>query len=70
MVNYDDGAVDRFTEKIISHNIFLRVDTDGHDTTFIKEVDDHWVNGKALTKENGYIVTRSGTCRPKFTTAG
>ena len=70
MIEFDDGAVDCFTENIIARNIFSQVDTDGHEKTVTKEVVDHQVNGKAVNKENGFIVTRSGTCRPKFTTAG
>ena len=70
MVEFDGGAVDRFTVNIISHNIFSQVDTDGHEKTVIKEVVDHRVKGKAVTKENVLVVTRSGTCRTKVTTAG
>ena len=70
IVEFDDGAVDRFTEKNIYRNIFSQVDTDGHDKTVIKEAVDHRVNGKEVTKENGFIVTPSGNRRPKFTTAG
>ena len=70
MVEFDDGDVDRFTEKKIARNIFSQVDTDVHDRTVVKEVVDHQVNGKAVTKENGFIVTPSGNRRPKFTTAG
>ena len=70
MVEFDGGAVDRFTVNIISHNIFSQVDTDGHEKTVIKEVVDHRVKGKAVTKENVLVVTRSGTRRPKVTTAG
>ena len=70
IVEFDDGAVDRFTKKNIYRNIFSQVDTDGHDKTVIKEAVDHRFNGKAVTKENGFIVTRSGTRRPKVTTTG
>ena len=70
MVEFEDGAVDRFTENIIARNIFSQVDTDSHGKTFIKEVVDHRVNDKSVTKENGFIVTRSSTRRPKVTTAG
>ena len=70
MVEFDDGAVDLFTENIIDRNIFSQVYTDGHDKTFIKEVIDYRVISKAVTKANGFIVTRSGTRRPKFTCTG
>ena len=59
-----------FMENIIARNIFSQVDTEGHDKTVIKEVVNHRVNGKVVTKGNGFIVTRIGTCRPKVNTAG
>ena len=70
IVEFDDGAVDRFRVNIIACNIFSQVETEGRDKTIIKEVVDHRFKGKAVTKENGFIVTRNGTRRPKVTTAG
>ena len=55
MVEFDNGAVDCFAENIISRNIFSQVETDGHDKTIVKQVVDHRVNRKAVTKENGFM---------------
>ena len=41
MVEFDNGAVDRFRENIIACNIFSKVGTDGHDKTIIKESVEH-----------------------------
>ena len=70
MVDFDDGAVERFTENIIARNIFSQVGTDGHDKTVIKEFVDYRVNRKVVTKENGFVVTQRGTRRPNVTTSG
>ena len=45
---------------LIAENLYMQVDVEGHTFSVIKEIVDHHKDGHALSKEDGYLWTKSG----------
>ena len=68
-VEYPDGAVAEYSANIIAENILSQVDGDGHNYCYLSEILGHRSTDEAITKEGGYITTKSGV-KPIVTTKG
>ena len=55
---------------LIAENLYSQVDAKGHTFSVIKEIIDHHKDGHALSKDNRYLVTKSGQWKRKCTTQG
>jgi hypothetical protein len=68
-VQYPDGAVAEYSANIIAENILSQVDSDGYGYSYLSEILGHRSTDEAITKECGYINTKSGR-KPIITTKG
>ena len=48
----------------------MHVDEEGHCQLLLKDVIDHRVTDTAITKEQGFVTTKSGSCKRIKTTNG
>lgn len=69
-VEFPDGATDVFAANIIAENLYAQVDDEGNSYAILHEITDHKKDGTAVTKDDGYEVTKSGGPRPRHTTRG
>ena len=69
-VEFIDGTTEVMSANIIAENLLSQVDQDGHRQMFLKEIVDHRMLDDAITKDNAYFVTNTGTHRRKQTTRG
>jgi hypothetical protein len=69
-VQFEDGAVDRYSANIIAENIYSRVDDEGFDRLVLEEIIDHRSNEDAVAKKDGFIVGHNKTKQPRKTTKG
>ena len=59
-VEFPDGLTEAIMANLIAENLYSQVDAKGHTFSVIKEIIDHCKDGYALSKDNGYLVTKSG----------
>ena len=69
-VEYPDGSTEAIMVNLIAKNLYSQVNAKGHTFSVIKEIVDHHKDGHALSKDNGYILTKSGQRQRKHTTRG
>ncbi len=69
-VEFPDGATDVFVANIIAENLYAQVDDEENSYMILHEITDHKRDGTAVTKDDGYEVTKSGGTRPRHTTRG
>lgn len=69
-VEIADGTTREFYANVLAENMFAQVDTDGHEFELLLEIVDHKKDGSALTKEEGFLVTKSNRKVRKRTTRG
>jgi hypothetical protein len=70
VVKYPDDTTRRLTANQIAQAIYSQVDSEGNSYNLIEEIIGHRKDGKAVTKENGFWISKSGNRTPKKTTAG
>ena len=69
-VEYMDGHRASLSANTIAENMFAQVDDEGHRFVLLDSIIDHRVNGKQLSKEDAFIVSKNGGKRRKETTKG
>ena len=69
-VEFPDGATDVFTANTIAESMYSQVDGDGHAFVLMSEITDHKADGTAVSKDDGFEVTKDGQKRPRRTTRG
>jgi len=70
VVEFADGAAQKFTANVIAENMISQVDSDGHDYLLLCEITDHKSDATAVKIADGFILTKTGQRRPKITTTG
>ena len=55
---------------LIAENLYSQVDAEGHSFSMIKEIINHCKDGHALSKDDGFIVMKSGQRKLKCITQG
>lgn len=69
-VEFHDGTVDRLQANVVAENMMSQVDTNGHHFQTMREIVEHEKDGTAITRDNGFIQSKSGNLHPKKTTRG
>ena len=69
-VRLPDGATRELTYNQIALNIFSQCDTEGRRYQLLNEIVDHRKDDTALSKDDGWFVTKQGTRRRRLTTRG
>ena len=69
-VEFPDGHYERYSANILSEALTESIDSNGYNTSFIKEICGYRVEPIALKRSNGYIQTKSGKMVPRITTKG
>ncbi len=69
-VEFPDGATDVFTAKLIAENLYSQVDDEGNSYAIMSEIIDHKSDGAAVTKDDGFEITKNGLKRRRRTTKG
>jgi Reverse transcriptase (RNA-dependent DNA polymerase). len=69
-VEFPDGEVREYSANILAENMYAQVDADGHTHTMLDSIIDYSKNGNAVSKEDGYVITKRGRKRRRMTTAG
>ena len=59
-VEFPDGSTEAIMVNLIAENLYSQVDAKGHTFSVIKENLDHCKDGHTLSKDDGYLVTKSG----------
>ena len=67
---FDDGTIKEYAANVIASNIYEEGDADGFSTSLMSKIVDHKSSGEAITMENKYFITRTGTKRMRQTTVG
>ena len=63
-VEFPDGQIRENSANIITENMLMQVDSDGHHITLMDGILDHQSNHrKAIPKPDGHIITKSGLRR-------
>ena len=69
-VESPDGTIHEYSANVIAENLFSSVDDDGYNFDYLYEIIGHRKDDTAVTKENGFVETKSGTKRRVITTKG
>jgi hypothetical protein len=69
-VEFPDGAIKEYSANIIAENMYSQIDSDGYSNTLLDSIIDYRSDGNAITKENKYVMTKSGQRRLRKTTEG
>jgi hypothetical protein len=69
-IEYDDGTSQRMFGNIIAANLYAQMDEDGISHALLNEIIDHRKDETAITRENGFTLSRYGARTPKRTTKG
>ena len=69
-VQFEDGAVERYSANVIAENIYSRVDHDGHTVALFTDIVDHRKDDEAIPKDEGTFTDKNGKVRQKQTTKG
>ena len=69
-VEFEDGHQAEYFANVLAENLFSQVDDEVRDHSLIKEITGHRTNSNAVTREDGYVTTKSGRRYPKKTTIG
>ena len=69
-VEFPDGAVKQYAANTIAENMYSQLDSDGYSQTILDGIIDYSKDGQAVTMEDKYVTTRTGTRRLRETTIG
>jgi hypothetical protein len=67
---FKDGTTKEYTANMIASNIFQESDADGYSSLFLYHIINHKRSGNAISMEDKFFVTKSGTMRMRQTTVG
>ena len=59
-VEFLDGSMEAVMVNLIAENLYSQMDAEGHSFSMIKEIIDQHKDGHALSKDDGFIITKSG----------
>ena len=59
-VEMADGSLREYHANIIALNLYSQVDPEGRTYRILDEITDHKSDKTAITKEDGWLVTKSG----------
>ena len=69
-VEFPDGAVKQYAANTIAENMYSQLDSDGYSQTILDGIIDYSKDGQAVSMEDKYVITRTGTRRLRETTIG
>ena len=69
-ITYVDGDTAEVEANIIAKNMFNQIDSEDYHYQILKEIQDHYSDGSAIQRAEGFITSRSGNKIPKKTTRG
>ena len=69
-VEFQDGHRASMAANAIAENLFSQIDDEGNRHVLFDEIADHRTNGKHITQQDAFVVTRTGTRRRRETTVG
>ena len=69
-VEYLDGHKASLTANAIAQNLFAQVDEEGNRHVLMDEIVDHRTDGTAVTQQEAFVTTKTGTRRRRQTTKG
>ena len=69
-VEFPDGEAREYSANTIAENIYAQVDTEGHSYNILDGIVDYKKLDNAISKEDKYIVTKSGQRRLRKSTIG
>eukprot|EP00804_Cyclotella_cryptica_P006136 CCRYP_018441-RA/>CCRYP_018441-RA protein AED:0.26 eAED:0.26 QI:0/0/0/1/0.25/0.4/5/0/619 len=69
-MEFKDGTTDAYFANIIAKKLYSQVDSGGHGLVAFKEISDHRKNQHAISKDDGYVISKNGSETPKWTTMG
>ncbi len=67
---FKNGTTKEYTTNMIASNIFQESDADGYSSLFLYHIIDHKRSGNAVSMEDKFFVTKSGTKCMRQTTVG
>ena len=69
-VEFPDDVVEQYAANNISENMYTKLYQNGCSYYLIDAVIDYSKDGRAVSKDNGYVIIQSGTRRLRQTTTG
>jgi hypothetical protein len=69
-VEFPDGSTEAFTANTIAENLYAQMDKEGNLYQILKEIVDHEKDNRAISKDNGWVMSGNGQRKPKITTIG
>ena len=69
-VEFADGGTDVFSANIIAENLYSQIDDEGRSYSILSEIIDHKKDGSAVSKDDAFETTKTGTLRRRRTTKG
>ena len=69
-IEFTDGTRDEYTANLIAENMYVQVDDKGHQFQLHAEIQVHWKDGMAISKEERKIRSTNGTERDNIITRG
>ena len=69
-VEFEDGAVERYSANVIAEHIYSQVDKDGRTVSLFKDITDHRKDKDAVPISEGTVRSSNGNLRKKQTTKG
>ncbi len=70
IVEHPDGTCGQYAANVIAENLYTQIDTEGNRYQVLKEIQDHRKDGRAITRADGWEISRNGNKSPKMTTVG
>jgi hypothetical protein len=70
VVEHEDGSCGQYSANVIAENLFSQVDSEGNRYEIMSEIQDHRRDDTALSRANGFRVSKSGNKHAKITTRG
>ena len=68
IVEFTDGTTDKYFANVIAENMYSQIDAEGHQYQLLQEIVDHRSNGSAVTRDNGFHISKNGNRVPRPTT--
>lgn len=69
-IEFPDGDQEKYAANVIAENLYSQVDSEGRQYAVMNEIVDHRSDATAITKDNGFVVSRGGNRTAKKTTRG
>ena len=63
-IEFEDGTKDAYFANIIAENLYSHVDSEGSELLAFKEINDHCKNRHAISKDDGFVISKNETRLP------